>query len=473
MSDVLVTTQAGVVRGRAHPGHCAFLGIPYAAPPTGAARFGEPRPRRPWNGIRDATRPGPAAPQAPRGGFGALDMSPYFGDTVWGDADYLTLDVCAPRAAQACPVMVFVHGGGFISGSPHSPLYDGAAFVRDGVILVTVTYRLGVAGFLDLPDAPANRGLLDVVAALAWVQANIAAFGGDPGNVTLFGQSAGATIVGGIVTMPGASQLLTRAIMQSGNGLGAFSREQAARVTRRVSELLSVAPSVAGLAGAPDRHLVEVSTHLAGLSLRTDDRFDPLVGLSAFSLVLDDQPADTMAAGVGSDIPLLIGTNADEGNLYLAPTGALCASTEQDVYELAAETHAEPIEVIDQYRARMPQAGWGALRSAILGDALFGRGSQRLADAHAAHGSATTHRYEFTWRSTALGGLLGAAHTVELPFVFERLRLPVLRGPRGLLGTGDPPSSLAEQVHGAWVSYARTGDPGWPTTRPQRFAETA
>lgn len=473
MPDAVVTTSSGAVRGRTHAGHLAYLGIPYAAPPAGAARFGAPEPHRPWRGVRDATRPGAAAPQAPRGGFGALDMSPYFGTAVPDvAADYLTLDVWAPRDAVACPVMVFVHGGGFVSGSAHSALYDGAAFARDGVLLVTVTYRLGIAGFLDLPDAPPNRGLLDVVAALHWIQANIAAFGGDPGNVTLFGQSAGATIVGALLARRGARRLVTRAIVQSGNGLGAFSREQAARVTDRVAMLLSVAPTVAGFASLPDRHLVDIASRVAGLDLTTADRFDPLAGLSCLGLVLDDQPADTIAAGAGAEIPLLVGTNAEEGNLYLAPSGALRDSTEHDVYALAERVHADPAGLVKAHRARLPAATWGQLRSAILGEALFGRGTERLALAHSAHGRAATHRYLFSWRSTAIDGLLGAAHTVELPFVFDRLDLPALHGPHGLLGRADAPAHLATQMHGAWIAYAHNGNPGWDPGPVHRFPGT-
>lgn len=464
MTDAVVTTATGTVRGRAHSDHAAYLGIPFAAPPTGRARFDAPASHLPWPGIRDCTRPGPAAPQARRQGFGNLDMSPYFGEALVGGSDYLTLNVWAPRAAAGCPVMVFVHGGGFVSGTPNTALYDGTAFARDGVILVTITYRLGLPGFLDLPDAPANRGLLDVVAALEWVQANIAAFGGDPANVTLFGQSAGATLVAAVLTMPGAHRLTTRAIMQSGNGLGAFSREQAARVTHRVAALLGCAPTAAELSMYPTDRLVCAVTELRGLSLRTADRFDPLVGLSALSLVLDEQPADLFAAGAGAAIPLLIGTNMEEGNLYLAPSGALRDSTEADVTALAAEVDADPKELVAQYRVGMPEARWGQVRSAILGDALFGRGSRRVAEAHAAHGRATTHRYSFSWRSPALDGMLGAAHTVELPFVFDNLDLPILRGPRGLLGIPDPPPNLAAEIHGAWVAYARTGQPGWPAT---------
>lgn len=224
--DPVVTTAQGAVRGLRQDGSTAFLSIPYAAAPTGADRFRPPRPHAAWQGVRDATVPGPNAPQAERR-LGSIDMTPYFG-TGWSRGeDYLTVNVWTPETPGGdLPVMVFVHGGGFVAGSTRSPLYEGSAFARDGVVLVTLNYRLGIAGFLDIPGAPANRGLLDVVAALRWVRENIAAFGGDAGNVTLFGQSAGATIVGGILATPDASGLFQRAIIQSGSGLGAFTTEQ-------------------------------------------------------------------------------------------------------------------------------------------------------------------------------------------------------------------------------------------------------
>jgi para-nitrobenzyl esterase len=396
-------------------------------------------------------------------------MTPYFG-AAETDPDYLTVDVYAPTGGAGCPVMVFVHGGGFVSGATQSPLCDGTAFAGDGVVLVNVTYRLGIVGFLDLPDAPPNRGLLDVLAALDWVRANIATFGGDPDNVTLFGQSAGATLVGAILARPDTARVVRRAIMQSGNGLGAFSSEQAARVTHRAAELLGVSPTAADFAGVPVEELVGVVPKLAGLDLRTATRFDPLLGLSALGVVLDEQPAESVENGAAADIPLLLGTNAQEGNLYLVPGGEFAQSTEQDALNVAAKAHADPVAVVQEHRVGRPDADWGAVRSAILGDALFGIGTRRLADARASRGSAPTHRYEFVWRSDALDGLLGAAHAVELPFVFDRLEVPALRGPRGLLGD-DPPTRLAEEMHGAWVDYARTGDPGWEPSRDvHRFA---
>ncbi|MFI9842009.1 carboxylesterase/lipase family protein [Nonomuraea sp. NPDC051941] len=458
--DTAVTAQ-GAVRGLRRDGTSVFLNIPYAAPPAGAARFAAPRPHAPWDGVRDATTPGPTAPQAERR-LGSVDMTPYFGPGWIPGEDFLTVNVWTPEAGGArLPVMVFVHGGGFVAGSTRSEIYDGAAFARDGVVLVTLNYRLGVAGFLDLPGAPANRGLLDVIAALRWVRENIAAFGGDPGRVTLFGQSAGATIVGGVLAAPQAEGLFRRAIVQSGSGLGAFTSEQAARVTRAAARSLGIEPHAAAFAGVPDQRLVEVVSELSGIDLRTETHTDPLIGLSAFSIVLDRQPAEAVAAGRGAGVDLLVGTNTEEGNLYLAPFGSLSTSTAADVDAAAARSHPDPARLVETYRKARPEASFGELRSAIMGDALFGVGSRRLADAHAGRADAATYRYSFAWRSNALGGELGATHAVELPFVFDVTGLPRLRGPEALLGPDEPPAEPAARMHAAWVSFATTGDPGW------------
>ncbi|MFE4368357.1 carboxylesterase/lipase family protein [Streptomyces sp. NPDC056835] len=459
--DPVVTTALGAVRGLRQGATTAFLNIPYAAPPLGAGRFAPPRPHEPWDGVRDATVPGPNAPQSERT-LGAVDMSPYFGAGWSRGEDYLTVNVATPAAtAGDLPVMVFVHGGGFVAGSTRSAVYDGSAFARDGVVLVTLNYRLGIAGFLDLPGAPANRGLLDVVAALRWVRENIAAFGGDPHNVTLFGQSAGATIVGGVLATPEATGLFRRAILQSGSGLGAFTTEQAARVTRVAAETLGVEPHVGTFAEISDERLVEAASRLAGIDLRTATHSDPLIGLSPFSLVLDTQPAASVAAGLSADVDLLIGTNTEEGNLYLAPAGHYSTSTAGDVDAAAARSHPDPARLVETYREARPGASFGELRSAIMGDALFGAGSWALADAHAAHPESGTFRYEFAWRSHALDGELGATHAVELPFVFDLTCLPQLHGRSGLLGPDKPPADLAARVHETWVRFARTGDPGW------------
>lgn len=433
-ADPVVETPAGAVRGVHTATGEFYRAIPYAAAPIGARRFVPPEPHPGWSGVRDGTRPSPTAPQPVRD-FGRLDMTPYFGPGWVRGEEYLTVDVRTPAADRGRrPVMVFVHGGGFVTGSTRATLYDGSAFARDGIVLVTVNYRLGVPGFLDLKGAPANRGLLDVLAALGWVRDTAAAVGGDPGNVTVFGQSAGATLVGALLATPEAKGLFRRAIIQSGSGTGAFTPEQAHRVTAAAAAALGVEPTAEAFAAIPDERFLEILPALAGLDLRTSTATDPLAGLSPFSLVLPVQPADVLADGPARDVDLLIGTNTEEGRLYLVPQGNPEPSTKADV----------------------------------LGEALFGAGTARMARAHAQISGGRTHVYSFGYRSTALNGQLGAAHTVELPFVFDIADKPWLHGDTGLLGPDPAPPGLAAEVHAAWVAFASTGDPGWAAYDPRR-----
>ncbi|GAB3376571.1 carboxylesterase/lipase family protein [Amycolatopsis echigonensis] len=425
----VVQTAAGAVRGRADEAGELYWAIPYAAAPAGPGRFAPPAPHPGWSGARDGTQPSPTAPQPVRD-FGRLDLTPYFGPGWVPGDEYLTVDVRTPAADSGKrPVMVFVHGGGFVTGSTRAALYDGRAFARDGVVLVTVNYRLGIPGFLALEGAPDNRGLLDVLAALRWVRDSIAAFGGDPANVTVFGQSAGGTLTGALLATSEAKGLFRRAIVQSGSGTGAFTPEQARRVTSAAAAALGVAPTATAFAEIPDARLLEILPALAGLDLDTSTAPDPLAGLSPFSLVLPAQPADRLVC----DVDLLLGTNTEEGRLYLVPQG-------------------KPDDTADE-----------------LGERLFGAGTARLAQAHAEIAGGGTYRYSFGCRSTALDGRLGAAHTVELPFVFDLADEPWLHGDTGLLGPDPAPAGLAAEVHAAWVAFARTGNPGWAAGKPHSF----
>lgn len=424
----VVETAAGAVRGLRDEAGELYRAIPYAAAPLGPGRFAPPEPHPGWSGVRDGTQPSPTAPQPVRD-FGRLDMTPYFGPGWVPGEEYLTVDVRTPAAdAGNRPVMVFVHGGGFVTGSTRAALYDGSAFARDGIVLVTVNYRLGIPGFLALDGASDNRGLLDVVAALRWVRDSIAAFGGDPGNVTVFGQSAGATLTCALLATPEATGLFRRAIVQSGNGMGAFTPEQARRVTAAAAAELAVEPTAAAFAEISDERFLDILPALAGLDLRTATAADPLAGLSPFSLVLPVQPADSLVG----DVDLLIGTNTEEGRLYVVPQG-------------------RPVEAADQ-----------------LGELLFGAGTARMARAHAEISTGRTYVYSFAYRSTALDGRLGAAHTVELPFVFDLADEPWLHGETGLLGPDAVPAGLAAEVHGAWTAFARAGKPGWAAYDGQR-----
>lgn len=461
LTDPVVETLAGAVRGVRDQYGELYRAIPYAAAPVGAARFAPPSPHSNWEGVRDATQPSPTAPQPARD-FGRLEMTPYFGPGWARGEEYLTVDVRTPASDSVRrPVMVFVHGGGFVTGSTQAALYDGRAFARDGVVLVTLNYRVGIPGFLDLGGAPANRGLLDVLAALGWVRDTVAAFGGDPSNVTVFGQSAGATLVGALLATPEAKGLFRRAIMQSGSGTGAFTPEQARRVTRAAAVALGVEPTVEAFATVPDERLLTILPKLAGLNLRTETAGDPLAGLSPFSLVLPEQPANSLANGPAAEVDLLIGTNTEEGHLYLVPRGELDRSTDADVLAAAAHSHADPRAAVHALATERSAATPGELRSAMLGGALFGAGSARMTQAHSRISGGRTHVYRFGYRSTAVDGKLGAAHTVELPFVFDNADEPWLHGPTGLLGPDEAPAGLAARIHGAWIAFARTGDPGW------------
>ncbi|MGW3151899.1 carboxylesterase/lipase family protein [Streptomyces sp. NPDC001177] len=460
-----VTTAQGTVRGVRHDGVHAFRGIPYAAPLTGASRFAAPAPPPPWSGVREAVGYGPTAPTPPPGSrVNGLDLTALSGDGWREGPEYLTVNVWTPDAgARGLPVMLFVHGGGFVAGTGQAALYDGTTFARSGVVLVTCNYRLGAPGWLHLPGQPDNRGVLDVITALTWIQDNIAAFGGDPGNVTVFGQSAGATLTTAILAHPASGTLLRRAISQSGNPMGAFTAEQAARVTHAVARELGVRPAIEDFADIPDVRLLSAVASVAGLDLTTEERPDPLLGLTPFAPVLsagtlEQQPAEAVASGAAADVDLLVGTNSDEAALYLAPTGVLATTSEEDVLALAARIHPEPHSLLRAYRAQHPHASTAQLHTAIMTDHLFASGSRRLAHAHAQHPHSRTYRYEFSWQSAAFDGWLGACHCLELPFVFNRPDLPSLSGPQALLGPGPAPDEEAAAVHAAWVRFASTGE---------------
>lgn len=462
---VLREVESGVVRGIARPTHSVFYAIAYAAPPTGLGRFEEPKPRAAWHGVRDATQPGATAPQLARGKLAQLDFSAYFAPGWTPGSDYLTVNIWTPPEAPAyafrqAPVLVFVHGGAFIAGSSYSPIFDGRSFARNGVIVVSVNYRLGLPGFLDIPSAHPNRGLADVLAALAWVRRNIAVFGGDPSNVTLAGHSAGAILTAAALASPHSEGLFHRAIMQSGSGTAAFTPEQAAIVREAAAKVLGVPPTLEGFAGLTDEELLGATPALMGLDLGTTRARDPLQKVTPLGVVLDEQPAVTAARGHSRPVDLLIGHNTEEGNLYLLPNGTMAATTPGELRSAAHYAHPDPDRLLSVYRARHPDATPGQLRSIVLGEAAFGAGSRALADAHSAAGH-PTYAYVFNWRSTALAGQLGATHIVEAPFTFNTLS-PELQGEGRLLGPTPAPQSLADQTHSAWIEFIKTGTPGWP-----------
>jgi para-nitrobenzyl esterase len=478
MTEPIVKTSYGAVRGKEEQGVTAFKGILFAAPPVGPRRFVAPVPPQPWDGVQEASAFSSNSPQADLSSrsIPGLDLSPIVGESWRKGDDYLTLNIWTPDAgARGLPVMVFIYGGAFVAGGSSTPLYNGARFARDGVVFVSFNYRLGVEGFLPLEGGETNVGLRDQIAALSWVQDNIAAFGGDPNTVTIFGESAGALSVDTLLAVPSASGLFRRAISQSGGAQHTMSIAQAARVSARLAEILGMRPTRESFASLSFEQIVTAQSQLlpGTLDLRTDEDADPTGGLTVFLPVRGDdllpvQPVHAIGQGASSNVDVLIGTNSQEMNFYYVPTGllSLIASDEQVCASIRGR-HPAPEKLVAAYRASRPDASPGELFSAIMTDWMFFIPSLRLAEAHAPHAGGT-YLYEFAWPSSTFGGMLGACHGLELGFVFDTLDTPGLTSPEGMVGE-NPPTELAKRMHSTWITFARTGDPGWvPYNTQQR-----
>ncbi|MEU5579013.1 carboxylesterase family protein [Streptomyces huasconensis] len=457
---ITVPTTAGPVRGRREGEVTAFAGIPYAAPPFGPRRLRPPEAPEPWSGVRDAFSPGPPAPQP---GYHPA-MAGLLADAGEPGEDCLTVNVWTPepgRTGGRLPVMVWVHGGAFRNGAGSLPTYDGTRLAADGVVCVTLNYRLGAEGFLLLPDGTANLGLLDQIAALEWVRDNIAGFGGDPDNVTVFGQSAGAISVTALMTMPRARGLFRRAITQSGAGHHSHPESVARRVTERLAALAGVEPTREGLAAVPPERLIAADSALGQEIARAED--PSLWGESAGGgttvlpvvdgATLPERPIDALAGGAGRDIDLLTGTTTEEFRLFLVPLGIAPRITDGVLDGFLAGFGLDPAEARAAYSAAHPGASPGDLLSAAMTDHAYRVPALRVAEARAALG-ARTYVYEFAWRSPVLDGALGACHLADVGFVFGNLSDPLL-GP-------DAPHNLSRRMREAWISFARTGRPDTP-----------
>ncbi len=462
--SAVVTTRQGELRGSFVDGVHTFKGIPYAAPLAGPRRLLPPQPAEPWSGVRDALAFGPKAPQPAYPPQIAPLLPP---ELVGAGEDCLTLNVWSPGLGPAGrPVMVWIAGGVYAyHGTGASPWYDGSRFARDGVVCVSITYRVGALGFLYFGEGDATRGLLDQIAALEWVRENIAAFGGDPGNVTIFGESAGAMSVGTLLGMPRAEGLFRRAIAQSGAAHHVIPAATARLVTQRFAEKLGVEATRAAIAAAPLDRLVAAQGELeADLATSPDpQRWGPEVAIcymlwqpTVDGDVIPAPPLDRVAAGASAGVDLIVGTNVEENRLFLVPSGAIDQIPEPALAGAAAG-YGLPVEAaLAAYRAAHPGASPGDLLAAIQTDWFWRIPAIRLADAHAP-GPAATYMYELAWRSPQFDGRLGACHGIDMPFVFDTLGngTELLWGPH-------PPQSLADAMHAAWVAFAASGDPGWP-----------
>ncbi|KJL44560.1 MULTISPECIES: carboxylesterase/lipase family protein [Microbacterium] len=451
-------TTAGRVRGfwRGEPGaggSAAFLGIPFAESPVGELRFAAPVPVAPWDGVRDALEYGATAQRGDTG----ITLIPE--PSVPGDAT-LNVNVFtpAPGAPGALrPVLVWIHGGGYVSGSPASPWYDGRTFNRDGVVTVTISYRLGFDGFGHIDGAPANRGVRDWLAALEWVQANIAAFGGDPSRVTIAGQSAGGGAVLRLLAMPTAQHLFHSAWALSA-ALADVSVERSHALSGRLAQLLGVEPTRTGFASAPEEAIRDLQRKAAAPESR-----DRLAGVRA---VLGDglslgpaidgdlitQP--TIAAlrdGVGADKPLMLGSTDDEftmvtdsarGVLRFVPAGFALA-------RLHVPRERRRAWLADNRAQR--RLGTAAVLGRFATDTVFRSTVVRVAEAR---GAAPTWVYRFSWPSPTRRWSL---HCLDVPFWFDGLDEPHVAAIAG----DAPPKGLAAAMHGAAVAFARADDPGW------------
>lgn len=454
-----VRASAGTLHGRWEGGVAVFRGIPFAEPPVGALRLAAPRPVRRWDGAREAASFGPPPPQATAFGMDRVARE------AAGD-DWLTLNVWSaePGPAAGLPVMVWIHGGAYAIGMSSLPEYDGGRLARDGgVVVVTFNYRVGIEGFGQIEGAPANRGLLDQIAALEWVRDNIGAFGGDPDRVTVFGESAGGGSVAALLAMPRAGGLFGRAVAQSAQGTF-FSPELAADIASSCAADLGLRPTMADLSTvAPAR--LSATGDAIGARMAKEGRRWGQVGYRSipFSPVVEADslpvtPWRALADGAGRDIELLVGHTRDEQRLFSALDGTLGRVTEEQA-ETALRTLGPGPGPGRRYREGFPTAGPDELYELVNSDWAFRMPTLHLAEAQAAAGG-RAHVYELTWPAPGMGGILGACHGLDVPLVFGNLD----RGQPAVL-IGERPNSEAEvlsaRMRGAWTAFAAHGDPGW------------
>jgi len=472
--STIVRIDQGQLEGQIMDGIHQFRGIPYAAPPVGNFRFLPPEPPLPWDGIRDASKFGSMSVQVSAG------VTALLGDSADGDSeDCLFLNVSTPACDEAArPVMVWVHGGGFINGSSSTPWYDGSPLARRGeVVVVSLNYRLGALGFLwlgDLDDryrSSGVNGLLDQAAALAWVRKNISVFGGDPNNVTIFGESAGAMSVSTLLALPAAHGLFHKAIAQSGAAHNTFTPQMGAAMTEQFMENLGVS-DLDGLLSASASDIANAAVKVEAKLYDDPSGLGGPTGIAlamAFQPVVDGEflpiaPLTAAREGLTADVPFLTGTNLDEWNLFtLMSPGGL---DEPKLLSRLERIFGAGHPVRDAYIADRPDATIDDLWNAVLTDATFRIPAIRFVE-ELANKSTPTWQYLFTWATPAFGGVVKSCHALEIPFVFGALDAP---GANIFLGEpiGEELRELSSVMQDAWIAFARTGDPNaaslpdWP-----------
>ncbi|HEY6905339.1 MAG TPA: carboxylesterase family protein [Candidatus Acidoferrales bacterium] len=465
-----VKTNLGNVRGTAQNGVHAFKGVPYAASTAGANRFMPPKKREPWTGVRDAFELGLRSPQLLSAFHGQVppEIEPMDRNEPMGE-DCLVLNVWTPsvgRGGGKRPVMVWLHGGGYTSGSGGFICYDGTQLARKhDVVAITVNHRLTVFGYLYLAGIggekyaeSSNVGMLDIVAALEWVRDNIAAFGGDPGNVTIFGQSGGGGKVSTLMAMPSAHGLFHRAIVESGAAVKGVSRDAANKSAEQYLAKLNLTPDQ-----ADQLQKLSVDQLLAPTA-----NTNPMPGSGGFALApvvdgttLPNDPFDPVAPALSANIPLLIGTTETEVTFF--PHQVLDPINDAELHTHVKQTlRTASDEQVDQliaaYKKGRPGASNTDLFLALASDATFRAGVVTEAERKAAQGKAPVYQYYVTWRSPVRDGKLRSFHTIEIPFVFDNVDAC-----KSMLGSGEDRYALAEKFSGAWVAFSRTGNPNHRT----------
>jgi para-nitrobenzyl esterase len=456
---VNVTIESGTVSGVRDRGVQRFRGIPYAAAPFGAHRFRPPQPVESWEGVRDAAARGAGAPQPQ---FPGDPLDRYFNPETKGE-DCLNLDVWTPDAGSAgLPVMVWIHGGGYMTGGGSVPAHDGHTFARDGIVHVGINYRLGVEGFVYLGEGTDNLGLCDQIAALEWVQRNIDRFGGDPGNVTIFGQSAGAVSVMDLLAMPAAKGLFARAIAQSGSPLAAVDPADALQVTGRLAERLGISPTRDAFAEVPWEQTVAETLPMAMDFLNPTQWGSRSFMVSPYRAVYAtaSMPEPPLSAAASSTVPLLTGTTTNEATGFLTALGLL------DMNWLVGRKLLGYLgvdrEIRKAYRAERGLRRTRDVVEAAWTDWAFRAPTLHLLEAR----TARSHLYEFTWPSPGRPDGIAVDHALEVPFVRDDLQTLHDISPGGAELIAGAPQGLATAMHKAWVDFARTGDPGWPPYGP-------
>ncbi|QKW07756.1 carboxylesterase/lipase family protein [Streptomyces sp. NA04227] len=462
--NVEVRTDRGRVSGRIESVGdrlvAVFRGIPYAEPPFGALRFAAPEPAGAWDGVRPAVDFGPPVPSCDR-------MNPANSPAGTADPapDCLTVNVWSPEVgATGLPVMVWFHGGSYVFGHAGDPVYDGGPMAAEGVVMVTFNYRVGMEGFGYLAGAPANRGLLDQVAALRWVRRNIAKFGGDPERVTVFGESAGAGSIAALLASEQVAGLLRRAVLQSVPGLY-FTPALGADVAAVVAARLGLPATAEALRAADPAELVRAGEEAFAKRAEQADRWGVLAHAeTVLAPVVDGSlpartPWEALARGAASGVDVMLGWNREEYRLFMAKRGEF-GTVDAALATRALSVFGRSAGGERAYREAYPGLGAEELYERVCSDWMCRVPTLDLLEARA-QADGRTFGYELRWPAPVAGGALGACHGLDVPLVLGTLDSPVARQ---LLGPEPGPETreLSRRMRGAWVRFADTGDPGWP-----------